>query len=152
MNKHPLSARLNEFILNWFEQNRDLFHVYDKPQFDLSNADASYQYFRDHWASYKTIPMWYDDNEDNIFGSTEVNAKFRAWHDYIHVTTKNDFSLQGEINSFRVQRQALPVTWRWERALMEAEIVGQGMHYSSSNEPIPSQRMFALNYINAYLV
>jgi hypothetical protein len=148
---YSLSPRLNTFILKWFEQNSHLFCVYDEPQFRLEDADTSYHAFREHFKKHGTIPMWYDNNEDNIFGSTEVNAKFRAWHDYIHVSSRNDFSLQGEIMSFRIQRRALPVEWRWERALMEAEIIGQGMHYSSSSEVIPSQRQFALNYIKTFI-
>lgn len=152
MNNHPLSPRLNEFVLNWFEQNKDLFMVYPVPQFNLADADGTFNYFVEHWKIYGKIPMWFDDNQDNIFGSTEVNAKFRAWHDYIHVITKNDFSLQGEINSYKYQREMIPSSWVWERALMQAEIVGQGIYYSSNSEPIPSQRMFALNYIKSYLV
>ena len=148
-NTHSLSPRLNEFILNWFEQNQDLFTVYDKPQFNLDDADGTFYAFLQHWNTNKTIPMWYDDNQDNIFGSTEVNAKFRAWHDYVHVMTRNDFSLQGEINSYKYQRTFLPMEWSWERMLLQAEIVGQAMHYCSSKEPIASQRDFALNYINS---
>lgn len=148
MNNHPFSQRLNTFILSWFETYVDYFQVYDKSQFDFSNAEQTFRDFTEHYQTKGTIPMWYDDNENNIFGSTVVNAMFRAWHDYIHVMTDNNFSLEGEINSFKVQSKMLPADWAFEIELLEAEIVGQGIHYTNFPDVIISdQRNFALNYI-----
>lgn len=150
MNNHPFSVRLNKFILNWFEVNVDLFQVYDKSQFDFSDAEQTFKEFTEHYQKFGTVPMWYDDNKNNIFGSTEVNAKFRAWHDYIHVITDNNFSLEGERNSFNFQKEFLPDDWIFEIELLEAEIVGQGIHYTNFPEVlIQDQRRFALNYIKS---
>ena len=150
MNNFPFSHRLNNFVLNWFNVNIDLFQVYDQSQFDFSNAENTFKEFKAHFESKGTIPMWYDDNQCNIFGSTIVNAMFRAWHDYIHVITNNNFSLEGEINSFNFQKEFLPKEWRFEIELLEAEIVGQGIHYTEfPDKPIENQREFALNYIKS---
>lgn len=147
----PFSSRLNQFILDWWERNKHLFSQYSTPQFIPDDADKTFDVFTQHWKQKGTIPMWYDENDDNIFASREVNAKFRAWHDFIHVMTGNDFSLQGEINSYEVQQSFIPREWEWERALMKAEIVGQAEYYTKNGmgSPIPSQREFALNYIES---
>lgn len=143
----PFSKRLNNFVLNWFEENKDYFEVFSEPQFNLDDADETFIRFKEHWLKTGKIPMWYDDNYDNTFGNREVNAKFRAWHDYMHVITDNDFSLLGEIKTFNKQKRLLPKDWEYERLILRAEIVGQAEHYSKSKEPIKSQREFATNYI-----
>lgn len=144
----PFSVRLNAFVWLWFKDNRKLFKVYKKSQFNFDDVTETFTIFTEHFKKYGTIPMWYDDNEDNIFADCEINAKFRAWHDYIHVVNGFDFSLCGEVKSYVAQVKSLPKDWKYERQLMEAEIVGQGIHYTQSNEPIQSQRDFAINYIS----
>lgn len=145
---NPFSQRLNSFILSWFDTHKEFFQVYEKSQFDFSDAEQTFREFTEHYQSKGTIPMWYDDNENNIFGSIEVNAKFRAWHDYIHVITDNNFSLIGEIASFNFQKEMIPQDWKFEIELLEAEIVGQGIHYTNNPDVIiGDQRNFALNYI-----
>lgn len=146
-NNIPYSPRLNDFVLDWFEQNKHFFHVYETSQFNLDDANLSFNYFKEHFKLHGTIPMWYDSNEDNIFGSTEVNAKFRAWHDYMHIVNGFDFSLEGEIKTYHKQQKLLPKMWYWERLLLQSEIIGQGIYYTFSDKTIESQRAFALDFI-----
>lgn len=145
-----LSPRLNAFILDWFEANINLFQVYDKSQFNLSNVEQTFQEFTNHFKEFGTVPMWFDVNQSvNIFGCSEVNSKFRAWHDYMHVITCNGFTIEGEVRTFNRQKRQLPKDWLWEKLLLEAEIVGQGFHYTFSDKSISNQRAFALQYIGA---
>ncbi len=146
-NNVPYSPRLNEFVLDWFSKNAQHFHVYHNFKFDLSNPDKVFQHFTDHWNVHGTIPMWYDDNDDNIFGDREVNAKFRAWHDYMHIVNGFDFSLEGEIKTYHKQQKLLPQMWYWERLLLQSEIIGQGVYYTFSEKPIESQRQFTMDFI-----
>lgn len=144
----PFSPYLNKFITDWFTKNQHLFSQYSEPQFDFNDVNATFQAFQDHWYSKGTIPMWYDDNEDNIFASTTVNGMFRAWHDFIHIITGNDFTLQGEINSYEVQQAFLPADWKYEKSLMKAEIIGQAEFYTANPKgKIDSQRKFTQNYM-----
>lgn len=141
------SSRLNSFIYSWWTNNSQYFKMYDSPQFQLDNASETFESFTREWTLNKTIPMWNDGSKENIFNSAEINAMFRAWHDYMHVTTGNDFTLQGEINTYKIQVEMLPKDWTYERMLLQAEIVGQGVHYTFSDKIISNQREFARNYI-----
>lgn len=143
----PFSKRLNTFIEEWFEQNKDKFTIYPESQFDFKDIDDTFKRFTDHYREFQTIPMWYDDNKDNIFADTVINAKFRAWHDYMHVLYDFDFSLNGEINTYNEQQKLLPLEWELERKLMYCEIVEQAKHYSSGGETIKNQRKFTKNYL-----
>jgi len=138
----PFSKRLNTFIDEWFEQNKDKFTVYEESQFDFIDIDSTFKRFKDHYSEFKTIPMWFDDNADNIFADTSINAKFRAWHDYSHILVDADFSLSGEIETYHYQQSLLPLDWEFERKLMYCEIVEQAKHYSSGGETIKNQREF----------
>lgn len=148
----PFSQRLNKFVLDWFDQNKELFETFPESQFNFGNITETFEAFTKHFQETGKVPMWYDDNYDNIFANREVNAKFRAWHDYIHVSNGFDFTLCGEIKSFNEQRKALPEAWELERMLMEAEIVGQAMHYTMHpDKPIESQRNFTIEYLTEWL-
>ena len=92
--------------------------------------------------------------DSNIFGSVEMNVKFRAWHDWTHVCWGNDFTLVGEINTCvqqekmldslkgrtRVQKQL------WARLLWE-EIVGQAEYFEQHRDFPSNQRAFAKAYL-----
>ena len=147
---NPFSERLNGFILRWWTNNAQHFKMYDSPQFQLDNAGETFKSFTREWTLNKTIPMWNDGCTNNIFGSAEINAMFRAWHDYMHVTTGNDFTLQGEIKTYKIQVEMLPTHWTYERMLLQAEIVGQGIHYTFSDKIISDQREFARNYLKTF--
>lgn len=147
MNNRAFSSRLNRFIYDWWMSNCASFKFYNSPQFQLDNAGETFESFTREWTLNKTIPMWDDLCDNNIFGDSRINAMFRAWHDYMHVTTGNDFTLQGEINTYKIQVEMLPKDWTYERMLLQAEIVGQGVHYTFSDKIISNQREFARNYI-----
>lgn len=146
----PFSQRLNNFILHWWVGNASHFKMYNSPQFQLDNAKETFESFTKEWNLNKTIPMWNDNSKENIFGNAEINAMFRAWHDYMHVVTGNDFTLQGEINTYQIQVEMLPKHWTYERMLLQAEIVGQGIHYTFSDKIISDQREFARNYLKTF--
>ena len=143
----PFSKRLNHFIDIWFAQNSEKFTVYKESQFNFEDTDETFKLFTEHYKKYNTIPLWYDDNEDNIFGDTLINAKFRAWHDYCHILLSCNFSLEGEIEVYTFQQAMLPDDWEYEKQLMYCEIVGQAEHYSSGGEKIKDQRTFTDNFL-----
>lgn len=143
----PFSQQLNNFIEVWFAQNNEKFKQYQESQFNLDDADETFKRFSAHYKDYNTIPMWYDQNEDNIFADTIVNAKFRAWHDYCHILLGADFSLAGEKRVYTYQQSLLPLDWEFERKLMYCEIVKQAEHYSSGGKTIGNQREFTRNYL-----
>ena len=143
----PFSKRLNHFIESWFEANKDKFTVYQESQFNFDNAEETFNLFTEHYRDFKTIPMWYDHNEDNIFADTTVNAKFRAWHDYCHILLSFNFSLSGEIEVYNYQQFLLPLRWMFERKLIYCEIVKQAEHYSSGGKTIKNQRKFTKKYL-----
>lgn len=144
----PFSKRLNGFVNDWFDKNQDKFTVYQESQFTFGDAENTFKLFAKHYKDHSTVPMWYDDNEDNIFADTRVNAKFRAWHDYNHVILGCDFSLKGEIKTYSHQQSSLPIDWDYERKLMYCEIVKQAEHYSSGGGIIENQREFTKSYLN----
>ncbi len=143
----PFSKRFNQFIEDWFEQNKDKFIVYNESQFNFDDIDTTFKLFTDHYREFNTIPMWYDDNTDNIFADTTVNAKFRAWHDYMHIFCGADFSLEGELVVFGAQSVLIPDDWEFERKLMYCEIVKQAEHYTAGVEKIKNQRKFTKNFL-----
>lgn len=149
MNK-PFSEKLNRFVYDWWMANKLSFKYYDTPQFQLNNSKETFDSFKAEYILNKTVPMWNDGCTVNIFGSAEINAMFRSWHDFMHVITDNDFTLQGEIETYKVQVEMLPKEWEYERLLLQAEIIGQGIHYSFSDKTISDQRAFARNYIKAF--
>ena len=144
----PFSKRFNQFIEDWFEANKDKFKVYPKSQFNFDNIEETFKLFTDHYREFNTIPMWYDDNTDNIFADTTINAKFRAWHDYTHIFLGADFTLQGEIEVYKYQSMLLPLDWEFERKLMYCEIVKQAEFYTNGGKRIKNQRKFTKKYLN----
>ena len=146
-NNYPFSKQLNEFVEAWFTDNQDKFKEYPSNQFNLDDAEKTFKEFQNHYVVNGTVPMWYDTNEDNIFGCAIVNAKFRAWHDYMHIITNNDFSLNGEKKVYAYQKRMFPESWWWERLLIKSEIVEQAKYYTKTKVPIPNQREFTLMFI-----
>lgn len=143
----PFSERLNRFIKDWYSLNCEKFRVYDKSQFDFTNIEDTFKRFTKHYKQHNSIPIWYDDNEDNIFGDIKINGKFRAWHDYFHILLNADFTLEGEKKVYEHQQALLPKDWGFERKLMYCEIVKQAEHYSSGGKTIKDQRLFTKNYL-----
>lgn len=143
----PFSQRLNSFILKWFEDNEDKFELYSESQFNFNNIDETFKKFTEYYKKYKKIPLWYDNNQDNIFANIVVNGRFRGWHDYCHVLIDADFSLSGEKRVYTYQQSLLPLDWEFERKLMYCEIVKQAEHYSSGGKTIENQRYFTRKYL-----
>jgi hypothetical protein len=144
----PFSEKLNSFIVDWFENNRDKFSTYEKSQFNFDDVEQTYKDFKDHYDKLGTVPMWFDTNEDNIFGDIEVNAKFRAWHDYYHVLLSKGFSLSDEKEVYEEQQKLLPKDWDFERRLLYCEIVKQAEFYTENKKKkIKNQRKFTKEFL-----
>ena len=45
----PFSQRLNQFILDWFESNKNLFTVYESSQFVLEDTQETFLRFKRHY-------------------------------------------------------------------------------------------------------
>ncbi len=143
----PFSERFNKFILDWHLANGDKFDLYDTKQFDSENIEATYNFYVAHYELKGTIPMWDDQDNRNIFGSSLINSYFRGWHDLVHILNGFKFDFEGEVKSYQVQAKELPEDWYFERQLMFCEIVGQAAHYSAGGEPIRDQREFTKKHL-----
>ena len=42
------------------------------------------------------LTVWSGASDYTIYGSPEVNAAFRAWHDFVHYQQRSPFTLAGE--------------------------------------------------------
>jgi hypothetical protein len=61
-------------------------------------------------------------NNDHPFLTFRENAKFRAIHDFHHISHKIDSTLSGEIQTYKIARQSAPRAIWW---LLHSEIILQ---------------------------
>lgn len=150
----PFSQRLNDFICAWFEQNKEKFIFTDVDDFNENDIEATFEAHKKRYRETKKIHIWTGAGENTIFGSPEVNAKFRAWHDYIHIIYNLGYSITEESIVCDIQRDMLPKEWSFENRLIECEIKGQAYYFYKQNKFVKDQRHFTViwlqNMLNAY--
>lgn len=143
----PFSNRLNNFVLDWFEIHKDTFIFTDKDNFDSDNIEATFENHKKIYRETGKIYIWTGCSENTIFGSPEINHKFRAWHDYIHLNYFLGYSIIEESIVCDIQKDMLPVDWIFERKLIECEIRGQAHYFYLNNKFINNQRLFSSLWI-----
>ena len=133
------SPRLNEYILNLVEALGIKYTVTDE---DLSEADVLKQ-------NPKDLKIWSGGSENTIFGDPEVNYAFRAWHDWVHITSQLDFSPLNEARVAFIQAAMLPEEWTFERNLILIEVIWQVLHHDATGEFVDDQRDFTVHILHA---
>lgn len=93
-----------------------------------SNLPASREELRQIVASGEPIPVWSGASDNTIWGSHELNWRFRAWHDAHHVELAAEFDAAGE---YRLAVHAVRlIHGEAEKAILWREIWGQVEYFT----------------------
>ncbi|NRA78764.1 MAG: hypothetical protein HRU18_11190 [Pseudoalteromonas sp.] len=143
----PFSERLNQFIDAWFETHKDTFVFTEVDDFNSDDIVETFERHKKRYRETKKIHVWTGESDNTIFGSAEVNHKFRAWHDYIHINHNLGYSITEESIVCDIQRDMLPADWAFENRLLECEIKGQAYYFYKQNKFINNQRLFTCYWL-----
>lgn len=121
--------------------------------FDISwDAPETLQQIRDHLDAGKRMVVYAEGSDESIYGDAQVNYAFRAWHDWCHYITNNDFTVKGELGVYNYQMAMLAARFGkvgyWSR-LLYADVVGQRLYYLLHHRYVDDQRGFVATYLNA---
>jgi hypothetical protein len=143
----PLSTRLNNFLLELHrEKLKRKFTWYDEPKFNPEDINKTFEFYKWHFETNGTVPVWDDGAKDNIFADSVVNGIFRGWHDLLHVQHNLQFTLDDEIKLFDIQVKLLPEDYVYEKYLLFSEIVGQGLMHTYK-DGVHDQRLFTRDFL-----
>jgi hypothetical protein len=125
--------------------------------FDVS--PNTFEALQAYWLKHKRVCVWDGASSDTIFGNEPTNWAFRAWHDYGHILTKGDFSLEGEVAvahwqiaileqhvETRLAKTPWLVSRHWDarlrfwKRLIQVEVIE---HFERTGEFPVNQRQFA---------
>ncbi len=94
-----------------------------------------------------------ENNDRTIFACPEVNAAFRAWHDWTHYQLRAPFTLDGELTVAHRQCEDLALIYghsaqcrKWQTYVM-AEVYGQALAYAKTGRFPVDQVAFDLAYL-----
>ena len=145
---YPFSTKLNDFINNWFEEHKGWFKFVDVDDFDENDIEGTFKRHKKRFVEEGFINIWTGASENTIFGCSEVNAKFRAWHDYVHMIYNLGYSITDESIVCDIQRDMLPKGMRFEKKLIECEIRGQAQYFYLNNKFVNNQREFTICWLS----
>lgn len=150
-NKDSLSfsPRLNDYINTWFEQHKDIFEFVEEDDFDGEDLEGTLAKHIKRYQETGKIHIWTGASDGTIFADPTINHKFRAWHDYIHLTENLGYDFVGESVVSSIQQAQLPLGWEFERMLIHAEIVGQAQYFMKYGDFLLDQRGFTVEYLNS---
>jgi len=154
MHTTPLSQNLNNFINSWFESMPPLmFKFVDKNSNDFVNdAKGTLKKMVEIWKNTGTIQICTAYSEETIFGDASINHKFRAWHDFYHITKELSFDEQGEKQVCEHQKNDLPKSYIFERILLDIEINGQIEYLKANGNFVNNQIEFCNVYLKSGLI
>lgn len=96
------------------------------------------------------LAVWSGSSEDTIYGCTEHNGAFRAWHDAVHYKLQAPFTIGGEAAVVYEQIRQLvdcygddEIVVRW-CAYMLSEVLGQALFNARYSEFPLRQRVFVV--------
>jgi len=145
-NTVPFSEKLNNFISEWYENNKDIFIFTEVDNFNPEDISATFEAHKKTFNTTGKIHIWTGCSEGTIFGSEEINHKFRAWHDFTHIKNNLGYSQTEEAIVSDIQKNELPKNWIFEKDLIHAEIVGQAHFNFLNNSFLNNQRKFTIEY------
>ena len=143
----PFSERLNNFIENWYNENKEYFNFVEVDDFDENDIEGTFEKHKKRFEETKKINIWTGESEGTIFGCARVNHMFRAWHDFIHIRENLGYSITEESIVCDIQRDMLPSDWAFEKSLVESEIRGQAHYFFINNKFVDNQRVFTRKYL-----
>ena len=143
----PFSIRLNSIIEEWFENHKQYFVFVDEDDFDGNDIEGTFQKHMKRFSDERVIHIWTGASDNTIFGNPTVNHKFRAWHDYIHITRGFGYDYLGESIVCDIQKNMLPQDLTFEKELVHVEIVGQAQYFMLNKEFLSNQRKFTIDYL-----
>jgi hypothetical protein len=145
----PFSKRLNDFIRGKAEEIKEhtTFLVCGKDDFDENDIEGTFQRHLKRWETDREIQIWTGGSSCTIFGDPHVNALFRFWHDYIHLSRGLGYSLADEIAVAEIQKAELPSHWVLERELIHADVSLQALYHERHKEFVDDQRKFVYCYL-----
>ncbi len=148
----PFSQRLNNWITDFYENNKSTFVFTNEDDFDPNNLDSNLIRFKERYEKTGKIHIWTGASENSIFGEDPlINSYFRCWHDYIHINHSLSFDFQSETILASIQCSMLPVDWMFERELIMVEILAQAQYHHIHGEFLKNQRKFTIEYLKSPL-
>jgi len=147
MKNLPISPKLNNFIENWFESKKDLFTFVSVDDFDENDIEGTLKKHIKRFEDTKKINIWTGESEKTIFASSKINHKFRAWHDFYHITKNLSYNPEGEILVCEEQKKDLPKNFDFEKTLLDIEIKGQIEYFEQKNKFVSNQYNFCIEYL-----
>ena len=122
-----------------------------------SSASQNFEVVKKHYNNYGYFEVY--NGGDHGFLGQEYNIKFRALHDYMHVTNNLSFSFEDEKQlSIITQGKFWQIAWNdlgksaWEcfviRKIIGAEIKGQIEYFEKNKEYVKDQTKFIEEYLN----
>lgn len=144
----PFSRRLNQYIEDWFDKYSHCFVFVDEDDFDEDDLEGTFKRHTERFLAENKIHIWKGSSSSTIFGSEQVNWKFRAWHDFIHLTEGFGYDFIGESIVAERQIAMLPESWLFEKELVRIEVVGQAQYLSYNGVFVEDQRRFTVDYLH----
>ena len=144
---YPISQRLNDFIELWFEEKKDLFSFVSVDDFNPADIEGTLKKHIKRFEETKKINIWTGCSDKTIFASDEINHKFRAWHDFYHITKNLSYFEEGEKKVCELQKNDLPKNYNFEKTLLDIEIVGQVEFFKEKNDFPINQHKFCKDFL-----
>jgi len=136
----PFSITLNRFIEDQFNKLPFETQFVDfEPYKDFN--DMVKQFESTHILKISTLHC-----EKTIFGDPLINQKFRAFHDFIHITENLDFEFESEllVNYAQTKIGLKYGLNRWDLQLLNIETAGQIAYFRINGFFPEDQRAFAV--------
>ena len=146
--REPLYPYFNEIVLEMCAKHVGHYHLTPNPD-DVDTLEKVQEYY----LKTNHIRVWTGASENTIFGDPRLNWAFRAWHDLIHVTNGEAFTLIGEINVAAIQCHQVgvfladetPVQRKVVRSLIMCEVVKQAQYFTEHGRFPEDQVQFTID-------
>ena len=74
-NNSPLSIRLNQFILNWYEDKKEIFNFVEVDDFNENDIEGTFKKHLEKFENTGKIDIWTGCSENTIFGDEKINKE-----------------------------------------------------------------------------
>lgn len=143
----PFSQSLNKWVESEFEKIAKDFIIGFVSYDPYEDAE---QMFNDMDNGVMMVSNLYCNN--TIFGSPEINCKFRVVHDFLHYKHKLSFSVSDEckVNHYQTTEAYKAKLSKFDIALLNIETVGQVIYYDTNNDFPTNQRDFTIQQLKDF--
>ena len=121
---------------------------------DADRAPDSYRTLVAYVENHGVIAVSNEASEKTIYADNECNYAFRAWHDACHLALGADFTIEGEIETMKLQqadivsRYGLNALSSFWCRLLDAEVRGQAEYYRAHGRFPDDQRAFVMAWLD----